>query len=178
MNTYKIEIISNQTHLKIQYSSTGKLKKLELLKGKIDADKWRSIGVVIPLLESEIADYTVKYEGKVIYTAVAVEKSLYTLFLDMWFEWFESRNNYPPKFGASDGKALKDIISYLKNITGEDQALDTWKLLLDNWQNLNQFHQKQTDLKYINSKLNVLFNELTKHSSTTHTGTTDRSVSL
>lgn len=138
---------------------------MELLKGKITADQWRSIGAVIPLLEADISDYRLKYAEKVNYTEVSTDKSLYSLFLESWFEFYRDNNSgINPKFTGADGSALKQIITYLKELTAaDDEALATWQIILNGWKNLNPFHQKNCHLPYINSKLNLIIQELKQY---------------
>ena len=82
--------------------------------------------------------------------------SLYGKFLDEWFAFYKHLYGFPPKFTGADGKALKEIISYLQQVSNDVEALSTWQYLLGNWQKMDAFHQKNTDLKYINSQLNKI----------------------
>jgi hypothetical protein len=101
--------------------------------------------------------------------------SLYTQFLDEWFGFYNCLYGFPPKFTGADGKALKQIISYLQQVSANDtEALSTWQYLLGNWQKMDEFHQRNTDLKYINSQLNkILQNAKRGNSSAKQTYSTD-----
>jgi hypothetical protein len=89
--------------------------------------------------------------------------SLFSQFNSAWFAFFrKENNNIDPKFTGADGASLNQIIIYLKRINNGDEAaaLANWDLILSNWDELSEFHQKQVDLKYINSKLNVIIREI------------------
>ena len=77
--------------------------------------------------------------------------------MDEWFAFYNRLFGFAPKFTGADGKALKQIITYLTNNSADEtEALSTWQYLLQNWQKLDEFHQRNTDLKYINSQLNKI----------------------
>ena len=72
--------------------------------------------------------------------------SLYGKFLDEWFAFYKRLYGFPPKFTGADGKALKQIISYLQQVSANDiEALSTWQYLLGNWQKMDEFHQRNTE---------------------------------
>ncbi len=175
---YIIEIIKLKIFLKATYRN-GKFRKLERLRGKIDRKIMDALGKVIPISEEELPTLTKAYFGKVGYKIdVKKEQSLFTQFLNEWFYFYEDLTNLKPKFTGADGNALKQIISYFKQqTTTEEEALETWKVLLGNWEYLSAFHRKQIDLKYINSKLNVIIREIKQKNSTNLSGT-NRSVEL
>jgi len=60
------------------------------------------------------------------------------------------------KMDASEGKALKDIIQYLKEQSKSQdtqEAIDAWQYVLYNWHLLSAFLQSQKSLKQINKNL-------------------------
>lgn len=87
-----------------------------------------------------------------------------------YFDWYKSRNsNIAPKIDGGDGNALKSIISYLKTIYNskpepkgkmEDEIKGMWSYILQNWNKMDAFFQKQTKLTQINSNLNNIINEI------------------
>lgn len=161
---YNIQLVKTSTDLKLTYRD-GKFKKLEHLRGIFDQTMIKHIGLVIPPQESDLNAFMEAMEGRAIYTDVLANKvvSVFSQFNSAWYAFFRKANNQiDPKFNGADGKALKEIINYLKSINNgnEAAALANWNLLLDNWETLSKFHQKQTDLKYINSKLNVIIREI------------------
>src|SRR5690606_5381731 len=130
-NHYNIEIIETATHLKVTYRD-NKFRKLEHLRGKLDKSMLHQLGRIIPRTETDVESFAIAYKDKVTYTKIQQEKSLYTLFLDEWTVFFEQFTGLPPKFTGVDGKSLKSIITYLKQIGGtEEQALALWKIILN-----------------------------------------------
>lgn len=137
--------------------SRGKLKKITLQKGKLTAEQWQKIGSILPPTESEVEEFKSRLKGVVTYEILEKTPSLYTQFLNVWFEFYERLTNIKPRFNTTDGKALKEIIKYFQEVSQDNnEALITWQVLLDKWQTLDAFHQKNTDLKYINSNLNKI----------------------
>jgi hypothetical protein len=177
---HNIHLTKTKTDLKLTYRD-GKFKKIEHLRGPLDAQMVKYIGYVIPPQETDLDTFIKEQKGKATYTSEEKkEKSTFSKFNAAWFVFFrKEHNNIEPKFTGADGKALNQIIAYLKDInTGdEDAALANWELLLGNWSELSEFHQAQTDLKYINSKLNVIIREIIKNNGGNASGT-NGSVSL
>jgi len=86
------------------------------------------------------------------------EKSLYTLFVEAWFD---SWNDYV--FSKVDGAKIKNIIKQLQtfskknNVTTTDEdLLNYWKIIIER---MPPFY-KGKDLKTVDSKLNEIINEL------------------
>lgn len=177
---HNIHLVKSKTDLKLTYRD-GKFKKIEHLRGVIDAPMLKYIGLVIPPKESDLETFIKTMEGKAVYTSeVKKPQTLFSKFNAAWFSFFrKENNNIEPKFTGADGKALNQIISHFKSINNgdEDAALANWNLLLSNWSELSEFHQKQTDLKYINSKLNVIIREIIQNNGGNASGT-NGSVSL
>ena len=176
-NHYNIEILKTGTHLKLTYRDK-KFKKLEHLRGVLNNKMIHEIGRIIPPGEDDLTSFTLNYEGKVLYTDITPIKSLYSQYVSEWNTFYEAFTQLPPKFTGADGNALKAIISYLKKIsTDEAEALATWKLILEKWDSLNDFHKANTDLKYISSKLNIIIHAI-KHQNNTYTTSADGNIRL
>ncbi len=176
-NHYTIKILKTSTVLKLTYRDK-KFKRLEHLRGELNKNMIKEIGRIIPGHEDDLTSFKIEHNGTVTYTDITKVKSLYTQFLDEWDTFYTNFTQLTPKFTGADGNALKSIISYLKQIsTDELEALATWKLILEKWHTLNDFHQANTDLKYINSKLNSIIHAI-KHQNNTHTTSADGSVQL
>ncbi len=178
---YNIRLEKSETDLKLTYRD-GKFRKLEHLRGVLDSEKIKYIGLVIPPKEVDLDEFIESMKGRVSYTSLSENKiaSIFSQFNSEWFEFFRKENDsLDPKFTGADGAALKQIITYLKQINNgsETAALANWKLLLSSWNSLSDFHQKQTDLKYINSKLNVIIREIIRNNGSNATGS-DSSVTL
>jgi len=153
---HTIELTATSTFIRVTYRA-GKFKKLEHLRGTLNQEMLNHIGRIIPIQENELANFIKLYKDKVRYTQEIKQKSIYQLFNQEWFDFYIKLTRFAPKFTGADGRALKQIIAYLKSIsTSEQEALTIWQQLLANWHTLSQFHQKNTDLKYINSQLNKL----------------------
>lgn len=175
---YIIEIIKPELFLKATYRNK-KFRKLEHLRGELDRSLMNSIGRAIPINEDELPSFNREFENRVNYQIeVPQQQSLYSQFLQEWFKFYEDLTDLKPKFTGADGNALKQIINYLKKqSTNDGEALATWQLILDSWGELNEFHQQNTDLKYINSKLNVIIREIKQKKSTNLSGT-NRNIEL
>jgi len=157
---YTIYIEKHKLKLKVGYRS-GKFWRVERVSGQMTDTILDSFGIVVPLLEKEVQHYQNRYGKNVTYTKIEKKKSLYTQFSDAWFVFYEQFAGIEPKFTGVEGKALKQIITYLKKVAGDDAAaLELWKVILSKWKHLSDFHKQNTDLKYINSKLNIILNEL------------------
>lgn len=155
--TYTVTLHRTHTLLRLTYKK-GELCKIEIKSGGLNSQQYQQLGAILPPQEEEIQYYQEQWKGNVSYTKDEPQTtSLYTLFLDEWFGFYNRLYGFPPKFSGADGKALKQIISYLKQVSaGESEAIATWQYLLGNWQKMDAFHQKNTDLKYINSQLNKI----------------------
>lgn len=168
---FNIEIIDSKIHFKAIYRNK-KFRRIELLRGKLTKPILKAIGRIIPFHIDDFSTYNVEFQGKVNYTIINQEKSLYSQFNEEWHSFYENFAGVPPKFTAADGKSLKGVIGYLKKIsTNDNEALELWKLILDKWDGLSDFHKSNTDLKYINSKLNVLINAIKQKNNTNVSGT-------
>ena len=164
--TYIVTIRSCAVVVKLIYKG-GKFSKLEVKKGTLDGEYLKQIGLLIPPLESLIEEWQGTWGNRVTYREEeANPTSLYALFLDEWFAFYNRLFGVAPKYTGADGKALKQIIAYLTgNSADEEEALATWQYLLQNWQKLDEFHQRTTDLKYINSQLNKILQNAKRNNS-------------
>lgn len=165
MTQYYIAYITkSNAKLKLKFR-VSKLRGFEILTGKLTVEQWQKIGSILPPTVVEINDFKAKLKGVVEFTEIVKEKSLYSQFTDTWFEFYETFLGVEPKFTAVDGMHLKQIINYLKQQTAtEPEALELWQSILNNWNNLDEFHKKNTDLKYINSNFNKIVNNVKRGS--------------
>jgi hypothetical protein len=161
-NHYTIEIISSKTFLKITYRDK-KFRKLEHLRGKLDEAMMRQIGRILPHLESEIGGFNAQHEGKVNYSVIVKDETIFTKFNSEWISFFSSMPPHiEPKMTAADSKSLSQIITYLKQVNAGDElkALEVWQLILGSYDQLDKFYKDNLDLKFINSKLNVIIRKI------------------
>lgn len=163
--------------LKVSYDN-GKFLRLEKMKGKPMGQKeLMSIGLFVPAKESEINNYKETYP-KIEYTKIETKQSQYQQYVSTWFAFYQNYREMPPRFNKADGLHINQIKKYLTRLSDQDQeGLELFKLILDNWHKLDQFHQDNTDLKYINSRLNPILNAI-KKAGQTGTAGTDNSVSI
>lgn len=154
-----IEIISTGAVLKLTYRR-GKFIKLELT-GKLTDIQLKSIGKIIPPKWEDVKQFREEFPEHCHYTPVVKEKSIYQQYVDAWYNFYEKYKGIPPRFNATEGLHLKQIIRHLEKIEGtEEKALALWKGVLSTWEDLDKFHQNNTDLKYINSRLNVILDNV------------------
>ncbi len=160
---YNANIKSINTILKLTYRNR-RFVKMELVRGKLTGEHLKAVGKIIPEYEASFEVYNKRFLHVVDYSVVVKEKSLYQQFVDLWYEFYEAyTDGLKPKFTGADGKHLKQIIVYLKKLSKDEQeALQLWEVILDNWPSLDKFHQVNTDLKYINSRMNVILTAIKK----------------
>ena len=171
--TYTVTIHRTHTLLKLTYKK-GELCKIEIKSGCLNSQQYQQLGAILPPREEDIERYQEQWNGSVSYREDVPEPlSLYGKFLDEWFAFYKHLYGFPPKFTGADGKALKQIISYLQQVSNDVEALSTWQYLLGNWQKMDAFHQKNTDLKYINSQLNKILQNAKRGNSSTTTAYSD-----
>lgn len=174
---YNIEVIKTQTHFKVTYRD-NKFRKLEHLRGDLNDAMLKQLGRIIPRTTTDFKAFTDTYKETVKYIQLETEKSQYSEFLTAWNVFYEDYYQLPPKFTGAEGKALKSIMTHLTRIgKTESEALALWQIILQKWHTLNEFHQANADLKYINSKLNIIINAI-KQQSNTYTAGTNSSVEL
>ncbi|AOR29566.1 hypothetical protein FORMB_25490 [Formosa sp. Hel1_33_131] len=155
-NHYKIHIKSCSTNLKVTYRNNTFLK-VEKLTGKLTDAQVKSIGALIPPTEKAIEQHTQNLGHLIIISPIIKVKSLYTEFLDEWFAFYDDFMKIKPRFNATDGRSLKAIIKYLTEISqDEKEALQLWKIILQNWHKLDNFYKKSADLKFISSQINKI----------------------
>lgn len=116
-------------------------------------------------------------KGKRTTKSSAVEKSVvYKPMMDVYSDFFLERTGLRPKISAADGKALKNIIAYLKqqvkDKSDETAVVDAWKYVFANWDVLNAYHKSRVKLVQIDSDLpNILY---TMKQPKTHKGNESR----
>lgn len=96
------------------------------------------------------------------------EPALFQACMKIYCDWFQSKFNIGPKIDSLQGKALKDLIQYfrtqvLKRAEADQLTLDepeienrikqSMQLVLDGWDKLEEFYQKQTKLNQIASNI-------------------------
>lgn len=145
---------------KIKYKS-GRFLSLEHLKGKLNQQQHEALFMVAPQLEAAILVLKNNFKGRVSWELVQKEKTIFTFFLDEYLSWYEAKFKLKPKFSGVEGKALKSIIAFLQTVAeGDQEAKDIWSTILTNWDGQTPFYQSQTELRQINSNLNIILKGL------------------
>lgn len=87
----------------------------------------------------------------------------YRDFIDVYFTWHKEHSGVDPRMTAAQGRALKEIITYLvsqSKTEDEDGALLAWEYILKNWSRLTKFLQNQVALTQINKNLTEILTQL------------------
>ena len=162
---YKVHILKTDTHFKLTYRGK-RFTKLERIKGVLSDSALAHLGRIIPPTVADVPKWEQRYKDSLTITEVTKSKTPFRKYSDAWFQFYEQRTGIAPKFTGADTNHLKQIIAYLSKITGsDDEALQLWQAILHNWKHLDEFHQKNTDIKYINSSLNKILHALKENTS-------------
>ena len=91
--------------------------------------------------------------------------SIYTECVSVYDAFIKNRLDMPAKINGAEGKALKQIIAYLKKSASskglnDDTTIDGFRYILNSWDKLEPFLQKQIKLTQINSNLTNIINDL------------------
>lgn len=160
------EIIITKAVIRLHYVAK-RFKKLEIVKGKLSDRELEQVGRLIPPTLEDMEQYKKRFEHSVLYQPEEKKASIYKQFTDTWFRFYEDYAGFKPRFNATEGKALKGIIKYLTDICkDEDEACQTWEVVLNEWNKLDEFHQKNTDLKYINGNINRILDNVKRLNTT------------
>ncbi|MBN2668767.1 MAG: hypothetical protein JXR60_06015 [Bacteroidales bacterium] len=171
MNHYILNITSKGADavFKITYKS-GRFYKMEAKRQKMSDEQRAKLMTLVPRREEELNQM-----GN--FGGVSIEKeskpnNLFSLFNMAYFEFYERMNgNIKPKFGATEGKALKQIIKHLTDISATDEeALATWQAIFNKWGSLEDFYAKQMELRQINSNINIILRQLQDDNTASKTG--------
>lgn len=177
MTHYLIHSPTTGRTLKVSYKG-GKFFRMEKTKGiAIPRVEMQRIGMVIPPTIEEVPDFQTIFP-KLDYTKIEPKQSMYQQYVSTWFAFYQNFRQLPPRFNKADGMHINQIKKHLTRLSDQDQeGLELFKLILDNWHKLEEFHKDNTDLKYINSRLNVILNAI-KKAGQAGTAGTDNSVSI
>lgn len=84
---------------------------------------------------------------------------LFTESMKIYCDWIKKITGVPAKIDGAQGRALKYIIAYLKTIDdNHDKIIESWYLLLENYDKWDNFHKKQLKLTEINSNIVNIIN--------------------
>lgn len=144
---------------KVVYKN-GMFHKMQKISGKIqNPESWLKLTTNIPYKESVMQQKMLSLPPHLkIWVEYKEDKqTAFKLFLDVYLHWHEENCGFTPNIHSGENKALQKIISYLCSLTKSmDEALDVWKLIFQNWEQLDQFHQKLTKLTQIFSYISPI----------------------
>lgn len=96
------------------------------------------------------------------------EKNLHSKFIEIYVNWYYKKIGAKYKFsGGADGTAAKQMINYIRAAQKEkngyestdDEILNAWEFILNNWAKWESFYQGQMKLSQINSNMaNIMAN--------------------
>ena len=160
-NKYSLTFERHKSKCVVVYYN-GQFKRLEYKSGGMPDNLWLNLTQAIPFMEHHITDIVTKWNGRIQLTKIESKPlSQYSQFLDEYFMFFELNFKFKPKINGAEGKALKEIIKYLSEITStQEEALTVWQQLLAGWNQLEDFYQQQNQLKQINSNLTTILIQL------------------
>ncbi|WP_027394195.1 hypothetical protein [Aquimarina latercula] len=164
---YQAHIVVIGTVVKLTYQN-GNFKRFEVVKkGKLAPVHLLNIGRIIPLTEKELTRFVLEKKGKVNYTVIEKNVSMYGQYTAVWFDFYRGFMDVEPNFTKVDGANLKRIMTYLEKISvNPEQALELWKAILHNWDHMDDFHKQNTDIKYIYSQINKIVQNVKRNNET------------
>lgn len=165
MNHYILHFVTLGVKYKLSYKN-GRFFRAERKAGFLDDDKRAELGKYLPPRESDIIQYNERFDRRVVYTPFKKKTaSMYQKFVSAWMQFYQYEFGIAPKFSGVEGKALKQIIKYLSEIGGsEEKAYTLFAQILQNFNKLDDFHQQNFDLKYLNGNINRIIKNVRKSS--------------
>ena len=86
--------------------------------------------------------------------------------IDAYYEWHISKFGFKPMIDGGDGKGVKTIITFLNSQDAQVDTVTLFKMILERWDELSDFYQKQTRLRQISSNLHNIIHILKDGKST------------
>ena len=129
-----------------------------------------------PLLENPLLEnrplLNKEYTNKEITNKEITNKiKTYSTFVEIFYDWFKLRNGFPPKINSVEGKAMKQIILYLNEITkDETKSIQSWQYILQNWDKLPNFYINRMRLIDISSSIVNILIELKQNKNSVSSG--------
>lgn len=157
----QIQVPGSKASFELTYVD-GYFKGLKLLSGKLTQAKHESLLKLAPQFEKVILLLQQEYGDKGIsWNQVSIKSdSLFSRLLRAYCMWYETQFGIKAKLSGIETNALKSIVNHLLDCSKDEaEAYDVFLNVLSGWNNLPAFYQKQTELRQINSYLNVLLRE-------------------
>ena len=167
-NRYTLEVTSRGSNACfIIVYRRGQFFRLEKKSGKLkEQQQWSKLLTVVPLIENQITEINQRFLHKgIVISPISIKnsKSLYSEMMQVYFNFYQTHNDLKPRIGASEGSALKSIISHLKTICTDDaEVLMVWQTILNHWHKLDTFYARQMELRQINSNIGSILRQI-KH---------------
>jgi hypothetical protein len=165
---YQLNIAS--AHCTARYKITynkGVFHSLEKLTGKVTDQQHKYLINFVPLLESVIHILNMEWNKKGITWSEIEKKTPVTLLkqvLDIYYTWYKDKLGIVPKINGTENNALKEIIKHIGRMSqNEAEIINTWGVILSNWDMLPEFYQNQTELRQINQNLNIILRTIKEH---------------
>jgi hypothetical protein len=109
---------------------------------------------------------------------------LYSKMIELYDEFIKSKTNMGAKLNAVEGKAMKSIIQYLRGqvqakgeLMGENdieyKTLQSWEIILNNWDVLSGWKKENLKLTQIDSNLINIISEIKNNKSNLKTNKKD-----
>jgi hypothetical protein len=177
MNEYLLNINSKGATavLKLTYKN-NKFLKLEFVSGKLSQVQHESLMKLVPQLEPVILILKEEFKGRVewVYIQKKESKSLFSAMAQLYLSWYQDRFKIKAKFTGIEGNALKQIIKHLEELSfgDESQILAIWENILQRWNEQTTFYRGQSELRQINSNLNIILRVIKYGKSATEKGET------
>lgn len=172
--TYTLNINSRGSTARfIVVYKSGSFFRLEKKAGKLSAEQWSKLMLLVPQKEIEIQRINSEFVGRVEYVVndKPKPKTVFTQFMDEYFDFYHAQNDIIPRINVVEGKALKGIIKHLQDISSNtEEALVAWKVILSNWNGLEEFYAKQMELKHINANISTIIRQVKDGTGTTQAG--------
>lgn len=158
MTKYTLSFTKKASKFIVTYDN-GQFKRLEYKSGGMAENHFRYLTQAIPIDEHLIPKVMENYDNRVVFEKIeqSSPESQFTKFMRMYFLFVEELTGIKPKVTAIEGSCLKQIITYLNDLSAtEDETYSIWSQLLNNWSKIEPFYAKQTNLKQINSNITTL----------------------
>lgn len=165
----KIDSNGNKADFRLKYKN-GRFNSIQQLRGQLSQHQHERLLLLAPQLEPAILILQKEFEGRVSWEAIQKVESLFQKFIFEYNTWYELKFQIQPIIKAVDGATIKWLIANISKLADtEEETLAVWKLILDNWDQLDEWYRNQTDLLQIKKNLNIILKQL-KHGKSSEQG--------
>lgn len=86
--------------------------------------------------------------------------STYKNCMKLWYDFFVDKNGFEPRINDVTGKKLKLLIDYFKTKHPTHSPESCFSAMFNNWHLLPEIYKKQTEMRQIESNINVILIEI------------------